>query len=297
MPNPRVGNGFALIGGSMGFKLLVEGGAEFRAMGPVDTPFGPSNPLHLSQSAGYIYVSRHGESSYRTSAPFVNYRANVWALKEIGVERIIAWSGPAAMDESFRIGEIVVPADIMDETKRRDYTFFEGLGIGFIRQNPVFCPSVSDALTRVCEDRFGECRSEAVYVCTEGPRLETPAEVRKFRLLGGHLVGMTLVPEAFLAREMEMCYAPVCYITNYAEGVRPRGFCPGVLFEGLLDAEEKAAVDQAVAALPEIAGAAMEALAGHPRDCPCSVSMERYRRRGDIGDNWREWIEPRPEAR
>lgn len=274
----------------MGFKLLRDSGSRLKPFGRIQTPFGPSQAVHLLEDSGVLYMSRHGEKSYEVSAPFVNYRANIWALKELGVERIVSWSGPAAMDESFQIGQILVPADLIDETRQRKQTFFERLGLGFIRQSPTFCPHLSSALEAVCRKRIGECRSDAVYVCTEGPRLETAAEIRKFRVFGGHLVGMTLVPEAFLAKELEMCYAPLCYVTNYAEGVRPREFRPGVLFEGLLDDSEQRVVDEAIAALPDIAMAAFSALSGQPRECSCGQAMERYRRRGDIGDDWRSWI-------
>lgn len=278
----------------MGFRLLQQSGLELSSLGRVDTPFGVSQPVHMLEDSGVLYLSRHGEKSYEVSAPYVNYRANIWALKKLGAERIIAWSGPAAFDESFAVGEILVPADIIDETKRRDYTFFEGLGLGFIRQSPTFCPDLTGALTSACSERRGACRTDAVYVCTEGPRLETAAEIRKFRAFGGDLVGMTLVPEAFLAKELEMCYAPLCYITNYAEGVRSREFRAGTLFEGLLDEGERNAVDNAVALIPEIALAAIASLTDD-RTCACPRLMERYRRRGDISDDWRTWI-IRPES-
>jgi 5'-methylthioadenosine phosphorylase len=271
--------------------VLKESEARFPNLGPVETPFGLSAPVHVLEDSGVVYLSRHGERSYEVSASFVNYRANIWALKEIGVERIIAWSGPGAIDESLAIGEIVVPGDVIDETKRRDYTFFEGTGLGFVRQDPTFCPCVSEALMGTCQARFGRVRSDLVYVCTEGPRLETAAEICKFRAYGGDLVGMTLIPEVFLAKELEMCYAALCYVTNYAEGVRRREFQPGVLFEGLLDDEERRRVDEAARALPALALEAASALAGKPRDaCSCGKAMERYRRRGDIGDDWRTWI-------
>ena len=291
MPKTQGKFGIAVIGGSAGYLVLKESGARIPNLGPVETPFGPSAPVHVLEDSGVVYLSRHGERSYEVSASFVNYRANIWTLKEMGVERIIAWSGPGAIDESLAIGEIVVPGDLIDETKRRDYTFFEGTGLGFVRQSPAFCPCVSEALTAACEARSGPVRSDLVYVCTEGPRLETAAEIRKFGMFGGHLVGMTLIPEVFLAKELEMCYAALCYVTNYAEGVRRRKFQPGVLFEGLLDDEERRRVDEAARALPALALEAAAALAGKTRDaCSCGKAMERYRRRGDIGDDWRTWI-------
>jgi len=282
----------ALIGGSSGFRFLERNRESLERIGPISTPFGDSVPVYQGSVSDleYLYISRHGERSYDITASFINYRANIWALKELGVEHIIAWSGPAAIDPTIKIGEVLVPGDIIDETRRREYTFFEGLGLGFIRQNPTFCPGLSNTLAHASEDRFGSCRTGDVYVCTEGPRLETPAEIRKFSSYCGTLVGMTLVPEVFLAKELEICYAPICYITNYAEGVRKRSFRPGVLFEGLLDDTEARAVDDGVAATAEIALIALGEAAQKPRDCACPHLMERYRRRGDIGEDWHTWI-------
>jgi 5'-methylthioadenosine phosphorylase len=101
---------------------------------------------------------------------------------------------------------------------------------------------------------------------------------------------MTLCPEAFLARELEICYAPVAYVTNYAEGVRKMSYRRGALFEGMLPPGEAAAVEAARNAIPVIAIAAARAVAGEERDCPCAVSMERYRKRGVIGPDFRAWV-------
>lgn len=278
----------AIIGGSQGFRFLK----DMERLGPVDTPYGQSQAVYKVTRDGltFLYMSRHGEKGYSVSAPFVNYRANIWALKECGVGKIISWSGPAAIDPGISMGEILVPGDIIDETRARPSTFYAGTGLGFIRQNPVFCPHLSQALQQAITNRFGKCRSEDVYVCTEGPRLETPSEIRKYALYGATLVGMTLVPEVFLAKELEICYAAICYTTNYAEGIRKREFKPGVLFEGLLDEGESQAVENAVAALPDIALDAMKISRDIERNCRCSRLMERYRRRGDIGDDWHEWV-------
>lgn len=290
MPKAQLDRHFAIIAGSGGFRLLKKL-RNSEPLGPAETPFGLSAPLHRVAMGDFdiIYLSRHGESGYNVSAPFVNYRANIWALKDAGVGRIIAWSGPGAIDPDIPLGDILVPGDIVDETRGRASTFFEGLGIGFIRQNAVFCPELAQQLRRAIEKRQGHCRTGDVYVCTQGPRLETPAEIRKFALYGGTLVGMTLAPEAFLARELEMCYCPVCYITNYAEGVLDRSFQPGELFEGLLAPGEREKVDASLEILPEIALDALKELPSEP-SCKCSLAMERYRRRGSIGPDWRTWI-------
>ena len=281
----------AIIAGSQGFRAIGNLGHKLSTLDPVETPFGFSPPVHVLETDGkrVLIISRHGETGYTISAPFVNYRANIWALKELRVQRIIAWSGPGAIDPSIPVGDLLVPGDIIDSTHGRASTFFEGLGIGFIRQNPVFCPELSRSLQAEIESRQGHCRTGDVYVCTQGPRLETPAEIRKFASYGGTLVGMTLAPEAFLAKELEMCYCPVCYVTNYAEGVVERAYAPGKLFEGLLSEEEKTRVDAAAVAIFEVALSAVIGLSDN-RSCSCSLSMERYRRRGDIGEDWHTWI-------
>ena len=130
----------------------------------------------------------------------------------------------------------------------------------------------------------------AVYVATTGPRLETAAEIRKFGLLGGDLVGQTLAPEIFLARELELCYAALTYVVNYAEGVVERPYQPGVLFEGLATPAEAAKVRAVEAAFPEFIIRLLPGLTATPRCCPCPRLMERYRLRGDIGDDWRTWV-------
>ncbi|HET6455326.1 MAG TPA: MTAP family purine nucleoside phosphorylase, partial [Armatimonadota bacterium] len=182
-------NQLAIIGGSQAYKLILSG----QELSPVKTPFGESQPA-LRLDNGTIFMSRHGKNHYSIAAPWVNNRANIWALKELGTTHIVSWSGPGAIDETLEIGQFVIPDDIIDETKAREYSFFKGTGWGFVRQNPVFCPTLTLAMFDVMAELGLKCRSGGTYVCTEGPRLETPAEIRKFKLFGGHMVGMTLVP-------------------------------------------------------------------------------------------------------
>ena len=196
----------AVIGGSGAYHLLTkESLGKEKNCQNFDTPYGESVPIHHFSIDGLelLFLSRHGETDYSTTAPFVNYRANIYALKECGVQRIIAWSGPGIINTAFEPGDFVVPHDIIDETKNRPTTFFDNTGIGFIRQSQPFCPQISNALHNVLHETDLQHHNQAVYACTEGPRLETPAEIRKLRILGADLVGMTLAPEAFLAREKE----------------------------------------------------------------------------------------------
>jgi 5'-methylthioadenosine phosphorylase len=285
-----------LLGGS-GAYSLPEGTLGTRiSRNRVRTPFGFSNPVHLCEKDGFrfLFVSRHGERGYEKTAPFVNYRANIYAAKSLGVERVIAWTGPGIISAGHRPGDLVLPDDLLDFTRNRPSTFYEGKGIGFIRQFPVFCAAMRAALLDAWRDgrRGIKMREGGTYACTEGPRLETPAEIRFLASAGADMVGMTLCPEAFLARELEICYAPVAYLTNYAEGVKPLPYRRGKLFEGMLPEDAAARVDRAKNAIPALAIAAAGLLSGRKRDCPCAVSMERYRSRGIIGDDFRDWVSP-----
>jgi len=284
----------AIIGGSQSHRLLELGDMRGERIKPVTTPYGDSPPLHRMRSdAGeFIFLSRHGESGYSVGAPFVNYRANIYALKELGVESIVAWSGPGALDETYYPGELVVPHDIIDETRSRPSTFYAGSGLGFVRMRDVFCPRLRNALGASAAGLMGEPVRSGVYVCTEGPRMETPAEVRKYRAYGGQLIGMTLCPEAFLARELEMCYAALCFVTNYAEGIHNRPEDPGTVFGGLANDDERAAADATAKRFPEIAIKLTGAIPSDNTACTCDSAMERFRQRGIIGNNWREWVRP-----
>jgi 5'-methylthioadenosine phosphorylase len=257
-----------------------------------DTPFGPSNPVHLfiHQDTPFAVLSRHGEAGYHVSAPYVNDRANLYALKALGVAKILAWCAPGAVNDSMAPGDLVIPHDILDEGHQQPYTFFPNRGLGFVRQNPVFCPELRESVVQILKGGAFPLHTAGVYTATTGPRLETPAEIRKYKLCGGDLVGMTLVPEVFLARELELCYAAICYVVNYAEGVKDRPYQPGILFEGLATPREIQRVQQVEAAFAEIALMLLPQLVQTPRRCPCPWLMERYRQRGDIGPDWQTWF-------
>jgi len=278
----------AVIGGSGAYHLLTkESLGKEKKCQSIDTPYGESAPIHHFSINGleFLFLSRHGEMDYSITAPFVNYRANIYALKECGVQRIIAWSGPGIINTAFEPGDFVVPHDIIDETKNRPTTFFDNTGIGFIRQSRPFCPQIAQALHNVLHETDLQHHNQAVYACTEGPRLETPAEIRKLRILGADLVGMTLAPEAFLAREKEICYSPFCYLTNYAEGVKPRKFEKGKLFEGMQTIEEKKQVDNAIQKFPSLIRTVFETLKEEERTCDCSEALRRYKNKGFVSED------------
>lgn len=272
--------------------LIVSGALEEKVL-ILETPFGPSAPLHFLryQDIPFVILSRHGEEGYSLSAPFVNDRANIWALKEAGVGRILSWSAPGSLNPSMAPGDLALVDDLIDETRSGPGTFFEGKGIGVIRQNPVFCPDLKKKMADLLKKTPFRLHHEGIYVSVEGPRMETPAEIRKFRLFGGDLIGMNLAPEAFLAKELEMCYGALCYPVNFAEGMQDRPYQPGVLFEGLSSPEEMALVKRVEDAFPALILPILSRMQESPRNCHCRQSMQRYKERGDIGPDFRTWIE------
>ncbi len=282
----------ALIARVAAHRPFVARGLQSLGTEVYQTPYGPSRPVHFFVHEGLTFgvISRHGEAGYELSAPYLNPRANLYALKALGVEKILAWVAPGSLNEAMAPGDLVAPHDVLDEGKGGPHTFYTGVGWGFIRHNPMFCPELRTALLGALAGTPFTVHDRAVYVATTGPRLETAAEVRKFRLLGGDLVGQTLAPEVFLARELEFCYAGLTYVVNYAEGLVERPYQPGVLFEGLATPEEVDKVRALEAAFPELIIRLLPALAGTARQCACPRLMERYRLRGDIGEDWRTWV-------
>ena len=256
------------------------------------TPYGNSRPVHWFRHQGldFVVLSRHGEAGYEISAPYINARANLYALKALGVGKILAWVAPGSLNPGMAPGDLVAPHDVLDEGRGGPHTFYPGVGWGFIRHNPLFCPELRTALLGALAGVPFTVHDQAVYVATTGPRLETAAEIRKFGLLGGDLVGQTLAPEVFLARELEFCYTALTYVVNYAEGLVDRPYQPGVLFEGLATPAEVERVRALEAAFPELLLRLLPTLAGTARRCSCPRLMERYRLRGDINDDWRTWV-------
>jgi len=282
----------AVIGGSKAYTLLNDNKIVGKRIGEIQTPFGKSQTIFLvkEDNIEFLFLTRHGEKGYELNASSVNYQANIYALKELGVERIIAWSGPGAINEDLELGQYLIPDDLIDETKSRILSFYaKNSGIGFIRSFPVFCPQLSDELDKILEKFKCKYQKGGIYVCTEGPRLETKAEIKKFKLFGADVVGMTLIPEVFLARELELCYVALCYITNYAEGIKEeRVYQENTLFDGLITEEERKKVDKAIEQFPKIIKEFYKELLFKERNCNCNQLMKRYKEK--IGNNWHNWI-------
>ena len=167
-------------------------------------------------------VLRHG-AGHKVPPHLVAYRANIAGLAMIGTERVVAIGAVGSLRSSLRPGDIVFPDQFLDFTKARPSTFVETIGndYGHTDMTNPFC----EDLRRIALGSAGELEipihPRATYVCTDGPRYETSAEIRMFKMLGGDLVGMTCVPEVALAREKGMCYLHLSVITNMAAGIQP----------------------------------------------------------------------------
>ncbi|MGE4271506.1 MAG: S-methyl-5'-thioinosine phosphorylase [Desulfitobacterium sp.] len=176
---------------------------------------------HLGeQNAPLVFMSRHGKG--HTLPPhLVNYRANIWALQKLGVRKVIATAAVGSLTSRLQLGDIVLMDQFLDFTKSRPHTFYEGgeLGVLHVDMTEPYCRSLQAVIRSAGESVGVPLQEGATYVCTEGPRFETPAEIRMYQMLGGECVGMTSVPEVVLAKECGMCYATIGMITNEAAGI------------------------------------------------------------------------------
>ncbi len=211
MQETRVG----IIGGTgLGETLAKEAGGETVVM---DTPFGPpSGPIVLTNQEGVdvALLSRHGEG-HLLNPSNVPYRANIWALKKLGVTAILASGATGSLREDIEPGHLVLCDQVIDKTHRRPSTFFdEGLVVHVEFAEP-FCPRLRGLLAHAGTRISSTVHHAGTYVCMEGPQFSTRAESHMHRQWGGDLVGMTCLPEAKLAREAEICYALIAFATDY----------------------------------------------------------------------------------
>lgn len=189
----------------------------------IETPFGAVE-CKIGDYAGktVVFIARHG--SLHSIAPHkINYRANIWALKKLGIQTIISTTAVGSLNDRFKPGDFVFPDQILDYSKNREHTFFPGgdRGVVHVDFTHPFCRDLIRFATDIARELPHAFHTGGCYVCTEGPRFETTAEIKAYRLLGGDLVGMTGMPEAVLAREAEMCYMTISMVTNFAAGISP----------------------------------------------------------------------------
>ncbi len=185
------------------------------------TPYGTITAVEGNyKGVDVIFMNRHG-AGHSVPPHMINYRANIWGLKELGASRILATAAVGSMNINMAPGNFVFPDQYLEFTKARKCTFFDGGEMGVVHTDMTepYCPEMTYALGNAALSLGVTAHSGGVYVCTEGPRFETPAEIKMYRHMGGDLVGMTAFPEIALARELGLCYATIAMVTNYAAGV------------------------------------------------------------------------------
>ncbi len=209
----------AIIGGS-GLSGLA--GLEQTRAQMLDTPYGqPSGPVIFGQLGGHpiAFLARHGHG--HTIAPHeVNYCANMWALKQQKITEVVAVAAVGSLRKEFGPGSMVVPDQIIDYTWGRRSTYFEGPGekVTHIDFTEPYTSRLRERILLAARNCGESVANGAVYAATQGPRLETAAEINRLEKDGAELVGMTAMPEAALAREMGLEYAAIAVVVNYAAG-------------------------------------------------------------------------------
>jgi len=209
-----------IIGGSGFYCLDLDHPATIE----VRTPYGKVTVEEgLLAGKPVVFLARHGKK-HEVPPHLVNYRANLWALKKRGVERVIGICACGSLNPSMTPGELVLFQQFLDFTKGRPSTFFEGgkRGVAHVDMTSPYCPELRTILFKTARELRLPIHKSATYACTEGPRFETPAEIKMLRILGADVVGMTGVPECVLARELELCYAGIGIVTNFAAGFSRR---------------------------------------------------------------------------
>jgi 5'-methylthioadenosine phosphorylase len=238
-----------ILGGTAAYFLPLE-----ELLGPlrrVDmaTPYGAAFPIFLLEGYGerVAFASRHGLGRLEVSPPFVNARANIWAAHALGVRRVISWNGVGAINPLLEVHDLLLLDGVLDFTRTRVRSFMYGgpsvaaattddrrllipdACFDTTLSSLAYAAATQQAAQQTTEDgqlTSGRIFPRGIYACAEGPRLETAAEIRGFRRAGADVVGMTLVPEVFLARERGMGFASLAYVTNYATGVEPAHGAP-----------------------------------------------------------------------
>jgi 5'-methylthioadenosine phosphorylase len=204
----------AIIGGSGLYSIP---GLEHATAHDLDTPFGkPSAPIITGRLGDKViaFLARHG-IGHHISPSEVNYCANLYALKSLGVERVVSISACGSLREDYAPGDLVIPDQLFDLTRNRRRTFFgEGL-VAHIGVADPFCPDLSSQLFEAVKTTSATVHLGGTFLSVEGPRFSAKAESKVYRSWGMSIIGMTTSPEAFLAREAELCYAVMAHVTDY----------------------------------------------------------------------------------
>jgi 5'-methylthioadenosine phosphorylase len=200
----------------------------------------------------------------------INHRAHVWAFKQLGVERILSQNAIGSINPVLRPGDILIPHDFIDHTKQRPQSLYDDYDCWVrVDMTEPFCPQTRQALIAGARQVSNRVIERGVFVCFEGPRFETPTEIRMFQQLGGDIVGTPLVPEVIFAREAEICYASISGVINFGAGLAPAvvHVGEGSMFDFYLSSGLQQQIENAtIAALDHLPA---------ERTCPCARALDQ----------------------
>lgn len=268
MQFPKENAEIGVFGGS-GFYSLLEGAHEVW----VETPYGPpSDKVALGEIAGrkIAFLPRHGKD-HRFPAHLVNYRANAWAFKALGVTRVIGPTACGSLQPHVKPGSMVVADQLVDRTTGRRDTFYDGPVTTHVSFADPYCPQLRPIAVEALRSLGIETHEHGTVVVIQGPRFSTRAESRWFSGLGWEVINMTNYPESYLARELEMCYVNVSLITDYDVGLEG---IPGL--EPVSHVEVMQVFAQNVERIKAGIGALVERMP-RERTCGCGTALRNAR--------------------
>jgi 5'-methylthioadenosine phosphorylase len=262
LPRAEIG----IFGGS-GFYDFLE---DITEVG-VDTPYGePSAPIALGhiENRSVAFLPRHGPK-HELPPHKINFRANLWALKELGVARIIGPCAAGSLKEEVRPGDFVISDQLVDRTTGRIDTFYDGPTTTHISFADPYCPELRDVAISSAKRKGISVHERGTVVTIQGPRFSTRAESQWYQAAGWEVVNMTQYPEAYLARELEMCYANIALITDYDVGIE--GKTTAVSHEEVLRVFQSN--------IDKLRGLLFDLVPKIPteRSCPCGRALEGAR--------------------
>jgi 5'-methylthioadenosine phosphorylase len=254
-----------IIGGSGLYEM--EGFADAQEVA-IDTPFGPpSDRLMIGSLEGrrVAFLARHARG-HRILPTEINYQANVFALKLLGVEQVLSVSAVGSLKEQYAPLEMLIPDQFVDRTAQRRSTFFGRGLVAHVAFARPFCPRLSGTLAAACGEAGAAHHVGGTYLCIEGPQFSTRAESELYRSWGMDVIGMTNLQEAKLAREAELCYATLAMVTDYD--------CWHPEYDSVTAEQIIANLGRNAATAKAVLRAALRRLPPPPRDCECATALK-----------------------
>lgn len=233
----------------------------------LSTPFGdPSSYYKIGNINGIeiIFLSRHGDT-HSLPPHKINYRANIWGFKSLGVKRIISVNAVGGISSLLQPGDIVIPDQIIDFTFGcRISTFYELDKVVHVDFTTPYCYQMRDCIDNAAKKIGINILNSGTYICVNGPRLETASEIKFFSSIGADIVGMTAMPEAVLSRECEICFASICVVTNFAAGISRDKLTTTEVLETMKTSKDKikSIIRETIRIIPP------------ERNCPCKDALK-----------------------